>query len=150
MSGLLEHWIPVSYRPPHHRVVVPAILDETRGVETSLMLHLHGAKVGGYVVLELGGASDDGGFVHNAAYLRTARPPRPPLPSPSPTPASSSSSSSRRRFFFPRHNRLICSNEGVLTRSFKVSQVMGGWLDERSFARVPELPEDVEIGRAHV
>ena len=34
-----------------------------------------------------------------------------------------------------------------MTWSFKVSQVMGGRLDERSFARVPELSEDVgDIG----
>ena len=104
------------------------------------MLHLHGAKVGGYIVLEPDGALD-GGLVHYAAYLRTACPPRPPLPSPSPT--SASSSPSRRRFFFPRCNGSVCLNEGVLTRSFKVSQVMGGRLDERSFARVPELPEDI-------
>ena len=30
-----------------------------------------------------------------------------------------------------------------MTWSFKAPQVMGGWLDERSFARVSELPEDV-------
>ena len=30
-----------------------------------------------------------------------------------------------------------------MTRSLKASQVMGGWLDEHNFARVPELPEDV-------
>ena len=30
-----------------------------------------------------------------------------------------------------------------MTWSFKVPQVMGGRLDERSFARVPELPKDI-------
>ena len=104
------------------------------------MLYLHGAKVGGYIVLEPDGSSD-GGLVRYAAYLRTTRPPRSLLPSPSP--ASTSSSSPRRRFFFPGCDRSVCLNEGVLTWSFKVSQVMGGRLDERSFARVPELPEDV-------
>ena len=104
------------------------------------MLHLHGAKVGGYIVLEPDGASD-GGFVRYAAYLRTTRPPRPPPPSPSP--ASTSSSISRRRFFFPRCNGSVRLNEGVLTWSFKAPQVMGGRFDERSFARVSELPEDV-------
>ena len=104
------------------------------------MLHLHGAKVGGYIVLEPDGASD-GGFMRYAAYLRTTRPPRPPPLSPSP--ASSSSSPSRRRFFFPRCNGSVRLNEGVLTWSFKAPQVMGGRLDERGFARVSELPEDV-------
>ena len=143
VSGLLEHRIPVPHRPPHHRVVVPPIFDEACGVEASLVLHLHGAKVGGYVVLKPSGSSDDWGFVHYVAYLRTARPPRPPLPSLSPTPASSSSSSSRRRFFIPGRNSSVCFNEGVLTRSFKASQVMGGRLDERNLARVPELSKDV-------
>ena len=138
VSGLLEHRIPIPHRPPHYRVVVPAIFDEPCGVETSLMLHLHGAKVGGYVVLEPSGASGNRGVVHYAAYLRTTRPPRPPLPSSSPA-----SSSPHRRFFLPRRDSSVCFNEGVLTRSFKAPQVMGGWLDERNFARVPELPEDV-------
>ena len=104
------------------------------------MLHLHGAKVGGYIVLEPDGASD-GGLVRYAAYLQTTRPPRSPLPSPSP--ASTSSPSPRCRFLFSRRNGPVCLNEGVLTWSLKVSQVMGGRLDERSFARVPELPEDI-------
>ena len=143
VSGLLEHRIPIPHRSPHHRVVIPAIFDETCGVETPLMLHLHGAKVGGYVVFEPSGASGYWGIVHYAAYLQTARPPRPPLPSPSAASASSPSSSSRRRFFLPGRDSSVCFNEGVLTRSFKAPQVMGGWLDERNFARVPELPEDV-------
>ena len=108
-----------------------------------LFRSLHGAKVGGHVVLEPSRASDDRDFVHYAAYLRTARPPRPPLPSPSPTSASSASSSSRRRFFFPKRDGSVCFNEGVLTRSFKVSQVMGGRLDECNFAQAPELSEDI-------
>ena len=140
MSGLLEHRVPVPHRPPHHRIFVPSILDKARRVEASLMLHLHGAKVGGYIVLEPGRASDRG-LVRYAAYLRTTRPPRSPLPSPSP--ASTSPPSARCRFLFPRCNGSVCLNEGVLTWSFKVSQVMGGRLDERSFARVLELPEDV-------
>ena len=140
MSGLLEHRVPVPHRPPYHRVVVPSILDEARGVEASLVLHLHGAKVGGYIVLEPDGASDRG-LVRYAAYLRTACPPRSPLPSPSP--ASTSPSPARRCFLFPRCNGPVCFDEGVLTWSFKVPQVMGGRLDERSFARVPELSEDV-------
>ena len=140
VSGLLEHRVPIPHRPPHHRVVVPSILDKARGVEASLMLHLHGAKVGGYIVLEPDGAPD-GRLVRYAVYLRTTRPPRSLLSSPSP--ASTSLSPSRRRFFFPRCNGSVCLDEGVLTWSFKVSQVMGGRLDERSFARVPELPEDV-------
>ena len=140
VSGLLEHRIPVSHRSPHHQVFIPSILDKARRVEASLMLHLHGAKVGGYIVLEPDGPSD-GGLVRYAAYLRTTRPPRPPPLSPSP--ASASSSPSRCRFFFfPRRNGSVCLHEGVLTWSFKISQVMGGRLDERSFARVPELPED--------
>ena len=143
VSGLLVHRIPIPHRPPHHWVVVPSIFDEACRVETSFVLHLHGAKVGGYVVLVPSGASDNWGLVRYATYLRTARPPRPPLPSPSPTSTSLSSSSSRRRFFFPRRNSSVCFNEGVLTRSFKASQVMGGRLDERNFARVPELSEDV-------
>ena len=144
VSGLLEHRVPVPHRPPYHRVVVPSIFDEAHGVEASLMLHLHGAKVGGYIVLEPDGTSDRG-LVRYAAYLRTTRPPRSPLPSPSP--ASTSPSPACRRFLFPRCNGSVCLNEGVLTWSFKVPQVMGGRLDERSFARVPELPEDVgDIG----
>ena len=144
MSGLLEHWIPVPHCPPHHWVRVPSILDKACWVKASFVLHLHGTKVGGYVVLEPSGASGDWGFVCYATYLQTARPPRPPLPSPSPTSTSLSSSSSHRRFFFcPGRNSSVCFNEGVLTWSFKASQVMGGRLDERNFARVPELSEDV-------
>ena len=87
------------------------------------------------VVFEPSGASDGWGFVRYATYLRTARPPRPPLPSPSPTSTSSSSTSSRRRLFFPPgRNSSVCFNEGVLTWSFKASQVMGGRLDEHNFA----------------
>ena len=144
MSGLLEHRIPVPHRSPHHRVSVPSIFDEACGMEASFVLHLHGAKVGGHVVLEPSRASDDRDFVHYAAYLRTARPPRPLLPSPTPTSTSSSSSSARRRFFFlPRCDSSVCFNEGVCTWSLKVSQVMGGRLNKRYFARVPELSKDV-------
>ena len=143
VSGLLEHRIPIPHRPPHHRVVIPAIFDESCGVETPLMLHLHGAEVGRYVVFESSGASDNWGVVYYAAHLRTARPPRPPLPSSSPASASSPSPSSHRHFFLPRCDGSVRLNEGVLTWSFKAPQVMGGWFDKRSLARIPELPEDV-------
>ena len=59
MSGLLVHRMPLPHRPPHHRVIVHPIFDEVRRVEATLMTYLHGAKVGGYVVLKPGGALDD-------------------------------------------------------------------------------------------
>ena len=57
--------------------------------------------------------------------------------------ASSSTSSSSRCLFAPGRDGPIGLDEGVLTWSLKVSQVMGGQFDERDFARVPELSEDV-------
>ena len=52
-------------------------------------------------------------------------------------------SSSRHRFFAPGRDGPIGLDEGVLTWSLKVPQVMGGQFDKRNFARVPELSEDV-------
>ena len=77
---LLVHRMSLPHRSPHHRFVVHLIFDEARGVEATLMAYLHGAEVGGYVVLEPGGASDNRGLSHYATYLWAARPPRPPLP----------------------------------------------------------------------
>ena len=107
------------------------------------MAHFHRAEVGGYVVLEPGGTPDNRGITHYAAYLRTACPPPPPLRPLSSAPASSPSSSSRRRFLAPGCNGSVCLDEGVLTWSLKVPQVMGGWLDECSFAQAPKLSKDV-------
>ena len=107
------------------------------------MVHLHRAEVGRYVVLEAGRAPNDRGIVHYVAYLWAARPPRPPRPPRSPTSASLSASSSRHRFFVPGRDGSVSLDEGVLTWSLKVPQVMGGWINERNFARVPDLSEDV-------
>ena len=52
-------------------------------------------------------------------------------------------SSSRRRFLVPGRDGSIGLDEGVLTWSLKVPQVMGGRFDKRDFARVPELSKDV-------
>ena len=50
---------------------------------------------------------------------------------------------SRRRFFAPGRDGSIGLDEGVLTWSLKVPQVMGGRLNKRDLARVPELSKDV-------
>ena len=107
------------------------------------MAYFHRAEVGGYVVLEPGGAPNNRGITHYAAYLRAACPPRPPLRPLGPASTPSPPSSSCRRFFVPGCDGSVCLDEGVLTWSLKVPQVMGGWLDERSFARAPKLSEDV-------
>ena len=54
-----------------------------------------------------------------------------------------SAPSSRRHFFAPGRDGPIGLDEGVLTWSLKVPQVMGGGFDERDFARVPESSKDV-------
>ena len=64
VSWLLVYRMSFSHRPPHHRFVVHLILDKARGVEATLMTHLHGTEVGGYIVLEPGRASDDRGISH--------------------------------------------------------------------------------------
>ena len=107
------------------------------------MAHFHRTEIGRYVVLEAGRLSNDRGTAHYAAYLWATRPPRSPLRSLSPASAPSPSLSSRRRFFVCGRNGFVCLDEGVLTWSLKVPQVMGSWLDERNFARVPEASEDV-------
>ena len=48
-----------------------------------------------------------------------------------------------RRFFAPGRDGSIGLDEGVLTWSLKVPQVMGGRFDKRDLARVPELSKDV-------
>ena len=78
-----------------------------------------------------------------AAYLWAARPPHPPLRPPSPPLASSSPLCSRRRFLTDGCDGSVCLDEGVLTWSLKVPQVMGCWFDERNFARVVESSKDV-------
>ena len=143
LGGLLVDRIPVPHSPPHHRFVVHLVFDKVCGVEAALMAHFHRAEVGGYVVLKPGGTPDNRGITHYAAYLRTACPPPPPLRPLSSAPASSPSSSSCRRFLAPGCDGSICLDEGVLTWSLKVSQVMGGRLNERSFARASELSKDV-------
>ena len=57
MSGLLVHQMSFPHRPPHHQVVVHSRFDKARGVEATLMTHLHGTKVGGHIVIEPGRAS---------------------------------------------------------------------------------------------
>ena len=107
------------------------------------MVHFHRAEVERHVVFEAGRTPNDRGTVHYAAYLRTTRPPCPPLRSSRSASAPSSPSSSRRRFFARGRDGPVGLNEGVLTWSLKVPQVMGGRLDKRDFARVPELSKDV-------
>ena len=143
VGWLLVHRIPFPHSPPHHRLVIHSVFDKACGVKAALMAHFHRAEVGGYVVLEPCGTPDDRGITHYAAYLRAACPPCPPLHSLNSAPASSPSSSSRRRFFAPGCDGSICLDEGVLTWSLKVPQVMGGRLNERSFAQVSELSKDV-------
>ena len=139
MGWLLVHQIPLPHSPPHHRFVVHSVFDKACGVKAALMAHFHGAEVGRYVVLKPGGASDNGGIMHYAAYLRAAHPPHPSLRSLSSASTSLPSSPSRRRFFTPGCDSSICLDEGVLTWSLKVPQVMRGRLDKRSFTRVLEL-----------
>ena len=147
VGWLFVHCVPLPHGPPHHRLVVHSVFDETRRVETALMVHFHRAEVGRYIVLEASRAPNDGDAVHYATYLRTTRPSCPPLRSSRSASAPSSSSSSRRRFFARGGDGPVGLNEGVLTWSLKAPQVMGSRFDERSFARVPELSEDVgDIG----
>ena len=143
VGSLLVHRIPFSHSPPHHWFVKHFVFDEVCGVEAALMAHFHRAEVGGYIVLKPSRASDDRGISRYAMYLRTARPPGSPLSPLNPASASPSSPSARRCFFAPGHNGSVCLDEGVLTWSLKVSQVMGGRLDECSLAQAPELSEDV-------
>ena len=107
------------------------------------MAHFHRAEVGRHVVLEASGPPNDRAIVHYAAYLWAARPPRPPLRSPSPPSVSSSPLCSRSRFLTNGRNGSVCLNEGVLTWSLKVPQVMGRRFDERNFAQVAESSKDV-------
>ena len=143
VGGLFVYGVPVPHSPPYHRLVVHPVFDKTCGVEAALMAHFHGAEVGRHVVLEAGRSPNNRGVVHYAAYLRAARPPRPPLRPPSPPPASSPSLCSRGRFFTDGRDGSVCLDEGVLTWSLKVPQVMGRWFDERRFARVAELFKDI-------
>ena len=143
MGGLLVNRIPFPHSPPHHRFVVHPVCDKACGVEAAFMAHFHRAEVGGYVVLEPGGMPDYRGIMHYAAYLWAACPPRSPLHPLSSALASSPSSSSHHRFLAPGCDGSICLDEGVLTWSLKVPQVMGGRLNEHSFARVSELYEDI-------
>ena len=134
MGWLFIHCVPFPHGPPHHWLVVHSVFDKTRGVEAALVVHFHRAEVGRHVVLKAGRAPNDRGAMHYAAYLRTARPPRPPLCSSSSAPAPSSSPSSHRRFFVLGRDGPVCLNEGILTWPFKAPQVMGSRFDERGFA----------------
>ena len=107
------------------------------------MAHFHRAEVGRHVVLEASGSPNNRGIVRYAAYLRAARPPRPPLRPPSPPSASSSPLCSHGRFLTDGCDGSVCLDEGVLTWSLKVPQVMGRRFDERNFARVAESSKDV-------
>ena len=104
---------------------------------------VHRAEVGRHVVLEARGLPNDRGIMRYAAYLRAARPPRPPLRSPSPPSVPSSPLCSRGRFFTEGRDGSVCLDEGVLTWSLKVPQVMGRRFDARNFARVAESSKDV-------
>ena len=143
VGWLLVHRISFSHSPPHHRVVVHSVFDKVRGVKAALMAHFHGTEVGGYVVLEPGGMPDYRGIMHYAAYLQAAHPSCPPLRPWSSALASLPSSSSRRHFFAPGCDGSVCLDEGVLTWSLKVPQVMRGRLDKHNFALVSELSKDV-------
>ena len=132
VGWLLVHQIPLPHSLPHHQFVIHPVFDKACRVKAALMAHFHGAEIGGYIVLEPGRASDDRGIMHYMAYLRAACPPRPPLRPLSPASTSSPSSSSRPRLFTPGCDGSVCLDEGVLTWSLKVPQVMGGWLNKRS------------------
>ena len=143
VGRLFVHGVPVPHGSPHHWLVVHPVFDKTHGVEAALMVHFHRAEVGRHVVLKASRSPNNRGIVRYVAYLRAARPPCPPLRPPSPPSASSSPLCSRSRFLTDGRDGSVCLNEGVLTWSLKVPQVMGRRFDERNFARVAESSKDV-------